>query len=69
MHEGYALYKAREKNVPTILLQHGVLADYYLYIDPVVDHFIVRGKFFYERLSPTSQQRAQILNPITKITN
>ncbi len=61
--EGYCLYKARDKKIPTILFQHGVLADYYPYSDHPVDSYVVRGHFFYERLSAVSQKRAVILNP------
>ncbi|OGT37993.1 MAG: hypothetical protein A3F11_03215 [Gammaproteobacteria bacterium RIFCSPHIGHO2_12_FULL_37_14] len=62
-YEAYALYKARYHNVSTIMLQHGVVADYDRHLDFPVDHFIVRGKFFYERLSGPSQKRALLLNP------
>ncbi len=61
--EGYALYKARDKNIPTVLLQHGVVANYYSYSDHPVDYYIVRGKFFYDRLSQFSKKRAVIFNP------
>ena len=64
--EGYALFKARSENIPTVLLQHGVLSDYFKYSDHFVDHYIVRGKFFYDRLSSISKKRAFIFNP-TKI--
>lgn len=65
--EGYALHKAKDKKIPTILLQHGVLADYFPYFDYPVDQYIVRGKFFYERLSAASQKRASICNLQKKI--
>jgi hypothetical protein len=63
VYEGYALLNAQRKKIPTILLQHGVLADYFPYSDHPVDYYIVRGEFFYERLSPISQKRAIIFNP------
>lgn len=61
--ENYALYTARHYKIPTILLQHGVVSDYFLHSDHPVDVYIMRGMFFYERLSTDSQKRAVILNP------
>lgn len=61
--ESYALQLARAKKIPTLLLQHGVLADYYPYVDHPVDHYVVRGRFFYQRLSPQSQSRTLIFDP------
>lgn len=64
--EDYALIKARQHNIPTVLLQHGVLSEYFPYSDHPVDNYIVRGQFFYERLSAESRERALILNPTIK---
>jgi aminopeptidase-like protein len=61
--EGYALYKARDKKIPTILLQHGILGGCYFYYDHPVDYYIMRGEFWRESLSLSSQQRAVVLNP------
>lgn len=61
--EGYALHKARSKNIPTVLLQHGVLGPYYPFSDYPVDSFVVRGQYWYDQLSPESKKRAVILNP------
>ena len=61
--EDYALYKARDKKIPTCMLQHGVVSDYFPYFDYPVDQYVMRGQFFYERLSPLAQQRAVIFNP------
>lgn len=63
VYEAYALWLSRAKKIPTLLLQHGVLANYYPYVDHPVDHYVVRGRFFYQRLSPLSQPRALIFDP------
>lgn len=61
--EGYALYMARQRGIPTILLQHGILGDFYQYADLPVDHLIVRGEFWYRFLNEQLASRALILNP------
>jgi len=61
--ECYALYKAREHNVPTILLQHGILGGCYKYYDHPVDWYIMRGQFWRESLSPISRKRTVVINP------
>lgn len=61
--EGIALYNAKYKNIPTILLQHGRISDYSKHLDYPIDYYLVRGQFFYDRLAPESQKRALILNP------
>ena len=61
--EGYATLSARRSGIPTILLQHGVLGDYCQFWDPPVDHYIVRGQFWQDFLSPAARKRARVLNP------
>ena len=61
--EGYALQAARRAGIPTVLLQHGILGDFCQFIDPPVDHYVVRGKFWAEFLASTPRRRAKILNP------
>lgn len=61
--EGYALNAARRQGVPTILLQHGILGDFCQFVDPPVDHYIVRGEFWKAFLSPAARGRADVLNP------
>lgn len=61
--EGYALQAARLAGVPTLLLQHGILGDFCQFIDPPVDHYLVRGRFWRDFLSPAAAQRALILDP------
>lgn len=68
-YESYALWLARARKIPTILLQHGVLADYYPFVAHPVDHYVVKGRFFYERLFPMSQLRALIFDPHTSKSN
>lgn len=61
--EGYALHAAREAGVPSLLLQHGILGDYCQFVDPPVDHYIVRGEFWREFLAPAARARSVVLNP------
>jgi len=62
--EGYALHAARKAGIPTLLLQHGILGDYCQFVDPPVDHYIVRGGFWREFLSPKARERSLVLNPV-----
>lgn len=61
-HEQYALLTAKEKNIPTLLLQHGVFGDYYQFEDSPVDHYIARGEFWRNFLLPAARERALIIN-------
>ena len=61
--EGYALQAARLAGIPTLLLQHGILGDFCQFIDPPVDHYLVRGRFWRDFLPPPAAQRALILDP------
>jgi hypothetical protein len=61
--EAYALHAARRRGIPTILLQHGILGDFCQFIDPPVDHYVVRGEFWKQFLAPAARQRACVLNP------
>lgn len=61
--EGYALHAARKANVPTLLLQHGILGDYCQFVDPPADHYLVRGEFWREFLAPEARARSIVLNP------
>ena len=61
--EGYALHAARKRAIPTVLLQHGILGDFCQFVDPPVDHYIVRGWFWREFLAPAAASRAKIFTP------
>jgi hypothetical protein len=61
--EGYLLHAARNAGVPTILLQHGILGDFCQFIDPPVDHYVVRGQFWRDFLPAPAANRAHVLNP------
>ncbi len=61
--EGYLLHRARHAGIPTALVQHGILGDYCQLLNPPVDHYLVRGPFWREFLSPRARQRSRILNP------
>lgn len=60
--ENYALLQAKKHHITTILLQHGTVTDYDRYVDHSIDHYIMRGKFWLERLSDPSKRRASVLN-------
>ena len=66
--EGYALHAAQRAGVPTFLLQHGILGDFCQFVDPPADHYVVRGEFWREFLSPKARRRALVLqlahNPV-----
>ena len=61
--EGYLISMARRRGIPTVLLQHGILGDFYQCTAYPVDHVIVRGEFFRDFLSEANRKRAVILNP------
>ena len=61
--EGYALYQARARKIPTILLQHGILGEYDFYAEYPVDYYLLRGQFWYERISPHARKNALIMSP------
>jgi hypothetical protein len=61
--EAYALHAARRRGIPTILLQHGILGDFCQFVDPPVDHYVVRGEFWKQFLAPAARSRARVLNP------
>jgi hypothetical protein len=61
--EGYALHAAQQAQIPTCLLQHGILGDFCQFVDPPVDHYIVRGEFWREFLAPKARSRSVVLNP------
>lgn len=63
VHEAYLLHGAKARGIPTILLQHGILGDFCQLLDPPADHYVVRGRFWQEFLSPDARKRAIILNP------
>jgi hypothetical protein len=67
--ECYALFKAREFTIPTVLLQHGILGGCYKYYDHPVTWYIMRGQFWRESLSPISQTRTVVINPPSKPEN
>ncbi len=61
--EGYALHAAQQAEIPTCLLQHGILGDFCQFVDPPVDHYIVRGEFWWQFLAPKARARSVVLNP------
>jgi len=61
--EGYLLQQAKKRQVPTVLLQHGILGDYCQFWDPPVDDYVVRGSFWREFLADLPRRRAVVLNP------
>jgi len=61
--EGFFLHAARRAGLPTVLLQHGILGDFCQFIDPPVDHYVVRGAFWREFLSPSARLKSSIVNP------
>jgi len=61
--EGYALHAARRRGIPTVLLQHGILGDFCQFLDPPVDHYVVRGAFWRGFLAAAPCSRAKVLEP------
>jgi hypothetical protein len=61
--EGPALTLAQRRGIPTLVLQHGILGDFCQFVDPPVDHYVVRGAFWRDFLAPPVQPRALVLNP------
>jgi hypothetical protein len=61
--EGPALTLAQRRGIPTLVLQHGILGDFCQFIDPPVDHYVVRGAFWRDFLAPAVRPRALVLNP------
>ena len=61
--EGPALTLAQRRGIPTLVLQHGILGDFCQFIDPPVDHYVVRGAFWRGFLAPPVRPRALVLNP------
>jgi len=64
--EGYFIHAAKKRNIPTILLQHGIFGDYYQYMDHPVDHYIARGTFWRNFLSSEARSRTIVFNPPTR---
>lgn len=60
--EGPALHAAKRHNIPTVLLQHGILGDFCQFVDPPADHYVVRGEFWRDFLAEGPRRRAKILN-------
>jgi len=61
-YEGVLLQLARAAGVRTILLQHGILGDYYQLMDFPTDTLVVRGEFWREFVSPQIRPRTCVLN-------
>ena len=61
--EGYLIHKARKRGIPTVLLQHGILGDYYQVATYPMDHLIVRGRFYCDFISEENKKKSIILNP------
>lgn len=60
--ESYLTFQAKQLKIKTILLQHGILGRDYPYLDYPIDYYFMRGKFWFNHLCPSAQQRALILN-------
>ncbi|HWR34495.1 MAG TPA: hypothetical protein VN622_01335 [Clostridia bacterium] len=56
------LLQARERRIPTVLLQHGVMAFDLRFADQPVDTSFVRGQFFQQLLNPSLKERSVVLN-------
>jgi hypothetical protein len=60
--EGPLLQLARARGIPTVLLQHGILGDYYQLMDQPADSLLVRGDFWKEFVAEPMRQRTRVLN-------
>jgi len=60
--EGPLLQLARTRGIPTVLLQHGILGDYYQLMDQPADTLVVRGEFWKEFVSERMRSRTRIIN-------
>ena len=60
--EGPLLQMARSRGIPTVLLQHGILGDYYQLMDQPADTLLVRGDFWKEFVAQPMRQRTRVLN-------
>jgi hypothetical protein len=67
--EGPALTVARRREIPTVVLQHGILGDFCQFVDPPADRYIVRGVFWRDFLAPPVRRRALVLNPREQIAS
>ena len=65
--EGCLLQLARAHGVPTIVLQHGILGDFYQLTEHSGDVIIVRGEFWKEFLSEESRARSVVLNCVPPV--
>jgi hypothetical protein len=60
--EGPLLQLARARSIPTALLQHGILGDYYQLMDQPADTLLVRGEFWKEFVAEKMRSRTRVLN-------
>lgn len=60
--EGYLLQKARTVGLRTLLLQHGILGDFYQATEHSADVLVVRGEFWRKFVSEKSRERCVVLN-------
>lgn len=65
-HEQYGLWAAKKYHIRTVLLQHGVLGDYYQFVDWPVDHYLVRGQFWQNFLMSSAKSRSMVINPFSE---
>lgn len=61
--ETYALAAARDRNIPTVVLQHGLFLDYCQFLDPPAERYFVRGRLWRDFLAPTVRPKALVLDP------
>ena len=59
--EGYLLQPARAAQVPTVLLQHGMLGEHCKHFDEPADHLVVTNRFSRDSLAPETRGRAVVL--------
>ena len=60
--EGPLLQLARARGIPTVLLQHGILGDYYQLMDQPADTLVVRGEFWKEFVAERMRSCTRVLN-------
>jgi hypothetical protein len=60
--EGPLLQLARARGIPTVLLQHGILGDYYQLMDQPAETLLVRGEFWKEFVAEKMRNRTRVLN-------
>jgi hypothetical protein len=60
--EGPLLQLAHSRGIPTVLLQHGILGDYYQLMDQPAETLFVRGEFWKQFVAEGMRERTRVLN-------